>query len=230
IYPTDDVTVFFNYGQSFQHPVGKNAYTAGDTSARDVSMNDGWELGSKWAALSTLELSLSYWEQRASDEYIQLVDGSFSNVGKTLRQGVDLSFSWQANTLTTVWGNVSKIESEIQTPGATDGNQLIGVPDYTASVGVNYQLTPKLMWQTTLDSQSGSYVNTTNEGGKFGKYNLVNTSLNYDAGWGDINFRVNNLFNEYYEYVYDWGTDGTDTIHSPGNGVNASLSVSYRFK
>lgn len=230
IYPTDDVTVFFNYGQSFQHPVGKNAYTASDTSARDVSMNDGWELGSKWAALSTLELSLSYWEQRASDEYIQLVDGSFSNVGKTLRQGVDLSFSWQANTQTMVWGNVSKIESEIQTPGATDGNQLIGVPDYTASVGVNYQLTPKLMWQTTLDSQSGSYVNTTNEGGKFGKYNLVNTSLNYDAGWGDINFRVNNLFNEYYEYVYDWGTDGTDTIHSPGNGVNASLSVSYRFK
>ncbi|EGL54922.1 outer membrane receptor protein, mostly Fe transport [Methylophaga aminisulfidivorans MP] len=230
IYPTDDVTVFFNYGQSFQHPVGKNAYTAGDTSARDVSMNDGWELGSKWEALSTLALSLSYWEQRASDEYIQLVDGSFSNVGKTLRQGVDVGFSWQANMQTTVWGNVSKIESEIQTPGATDGNQLIGVPDYTASVGVNYQLTPKLMWQTTLDSQSGSYVNSANEGRKFGKYNLVNTSLNYDAGWGDINFRVNNLFNEYYEYVYDWGTDGTDTIHSPGNGVNASLSVSYRFK
>ncbi|KKM62992.1 hypothetical protein LCGC14_1516070 [marine sediment metagenome] len=229
LYPTDDVTVFFNYGQSFQHPVSKSAFTTGDTSLRDVSMNDGWELGSKWSPISTLTLSLSYWEQRASDEYVALVDGSFSNVGKTLRQGVDASVRWQATNKASVWGNVSKIESEIQTAGSTNGNQLIGVPDYTASLGVNYQLTPNLMWQTNLDSQSGTYVNSANLGGKFGKYNLVNTSLNYDAGWGDINLKVNNLFNEYYEYVYDWSSDGSDTIHSPGNGVNASLSVSYRF-
>ncbi len=89
---------------------------------------------------------------------------------------------------------------------------------------------PDLTWRVHLDSQSGSYVNEENIGGKYGHYNLVNTSLDYATSWGNINVQVNNLFNEYYEYVYDQGSPGTlDTIHSPGNGINASVSVAYHF-
>jgi len=52
--------------------------------------------------------------------------------------------------------------------------------------------------------------------------------MDYATSWGNINFQVNNLFNEYYEYVYDnGGVDGV--IYSPGDGVNASVSVAYKF-
>ncbi|AFI84532.1 hypothetical protein Q7A_1710 [Methylophaga nitratireducenticrescens] len=79
--------------------------------------------------------------------------------------------------------------------------------------------------------RSSGYINEANAGGKFGQYNLVNASLDYETSWGNINFQINNLMNEYYEYVYDFGNAGdpVDTIHSPGDGINASVSVAYKF-
>jgi iron complex outermembrane receptor protein len=228
IYPLDTVTVFANYGRSFQAPTGSAAYTSGDRSARDVSLNDGWELGTKWLPIDQLELRLSYWEQRASDEYVN-VDGTSLNVGKTNRQGVDFGFNWDVTGTVNLWGNFTTVDSEILSEGAVYGNELRSIPDYTASVGVGVDVTPKLTWRLHLDSQGGSYVNEENQGGKFGRYNLVNTSVDYDAGWGTVNLQVNNLFDQYYEYVYDFGSDASNMIHSPGDGINASVSVSYNF-
>ena len=118
-----------------------------------------------------------------------------------------------------------------QHPGADKGNELRSIPSYTASTGVSYLFTPALTGRLHYDAQGASYINEANAGGKFGQYNLVNASLDYETSWGNINFQVNNLFNEYYEYVYDFGNAGdpVDTIHSPGDGVNASVSVAYKF-
>ena len=227
LYPTDQVTLFANAGRSFQHPVSSSGYTDGDRSARDVSVNDGWELGVKWMPTYSLELRLSYWEQKAKDEFI-LVDGLAQNVGKTLRQGADFGMSWMATDKLTLWGNFSTVDSEIQSPGADRGNELRSIPSYTASTGIAYLFTPALTGRVHYDAQGSSYINEANSGGKFGKYNLVNASMDYATSWGNINFQVNNLFNEYYEYVYDnGGVDGV--IYSPGDGVNASVSVAYKF-
>ena len=230
LYPTDQVTLFANAGRSFQHPVSRSAYTDGDRSARDVSINDGWELGVKWMPTYSLEFRLSYWEQKAKDEFV-LVDGVARNVGETLRQGADFGMSWMATDKLTLWGNFSTVDSEIQSPGADKGNELRSIPSYTASTGVSYLFTPALTGRLHYDAQGASYINEANAGGKFGQYNLVNASLDYETSWGNINFQVNNLFNEYYEYVYDFGNAGdpVDTIHSPGDGVNASVSVAYKF-
>ncbi|MCX4193188.1 TonB-dependent receptor [Methylophaga sp. OBS1] len=229
LYPSDDVTLFVNYGRSFQHPFSASAYTTGNTAARDVSINDGWEAGVKWRLFSALQLRASYWEQKASDEFV-LVDGLPRNVGETERTGVDFGFDWDINDKLILWGNIAGVETEIQTDGTNKGNELRSIPDYTASLGLSYQVVPDLTWRVHLDSQSGSYANEENIGGKYGHYNLVNTSLDYATSWGNINVQVNNLFNEYYEYVYDQGSPGTlDTIHSPGNGINASVSVAYHF-
>lgn len=230
VYPTDQVTLFANAGRSFQHPVSASAFTDGDRSVREVSVNDGWELGVKWVPIYTLDLRLSYWEQKASDEFV-LVDGLPRNVGETLRQGVDVGVSWDATERLSLWGNVSHVDSEIQSPGPDRGNELRSVPTYTASAGVAYDFTPAVTGRLHLDSQGSAYVNEANEGGKFGRYNLLNASVDYETGWGNINFQVNNLLNEYYEYVYDFGEAGdpADTIHSPGDGIHASVSVQYRF-
>ncbi|KGM06072.1 TonB-dependent receptor [Methylophaga thiooxydans] len=229
LYPTDDVTLFVNVGRSFQHPLGASAYTTGNTSARDVSLNDGWEAGVKWRLFDALQLRASYWEQKASDEFV-MIDGVPRNVGETLREGIDLGFDWDLTEKVTLWGNIAGVDTEIQADGANKGNELRSIPDYTASLGLSYLILPELTWRVHLDSQSGSYVNEENIGGQYGHYNLVNTSLDYLTDWGNINLQVNNLFNEYYEYVYDLGAANTvDTIHSPGNGINASVSVAYHF-
>lgn len=226
LYPTDQITLFANAGRSFQHPTSSVAYTDGDRSARDVSVNDGWELGAKWAPVYSLELRLSYWEQKAKDEFVT-VDGIQRNVGKTQRQGADFGMSWMATDRLMVWGNFSKVDSENQSPSANRGNELRSLPSYTASTGVSYLFTPVLTGRIHYDAQGSYYQNEANSGGKFGKYNLVNASMDYATSWGNINFQVNNLFNEYYEYVNDLGADGV--IFSPGDGINASVSVAYKF-
>lgn len=227
-YPSDSVTVFANYGRSFQTPTSAAAYTAGDRSERDVSLNDGWEVGTKWLALDSLELRLSYWQQKASDEYVT-IDNTSQNVGETMRKGLDFGFNWGVTDLVTLWGNFTTADSEIRTEGENKGNELRSIPSYTASMGVSYQVTPAVTWRVHYDAQASAYVNEANDGGKYGQFNLVNTSVDYDAGWGTINLQVNNLFNEYYEYVYDNSQNGSDIIYSPGDGINASVSVLYRF-
>ncbi|EMR12975.1 TonB-dependent receptor [Methylophaga lonarensis MPL] len=231
VHPTDTVTLFANYGRSFQHPFGADAYTTGDRNARDVSINDGWELGVMWAMTADVDLRVSYWQQAAKDEFV-VVDGTPRNVGKTLRKGTDVGVNWQINPALLLWGNMSFIDSEIRTSAdGNKGNSLRSIPDYVGSMGLNYLVTPKLTSRLHVHTQGGSYVNEQNRGGKFGQYTLVDLSLDYDTGWGNINFQVNNLFNRYYEYVYDFGDSGSpvDTIHSPGDGINASVSVLYRF-
>src|SRR5688572_16000865 len=88
---SDSVTLFANYGRSFQHPFGAAAYTAVATDARDVSINDGAEVGLTWRPGSA-NIRLSYWEQRATDEFVS-VDGTPRNVGETDRSGFDLAAS-----------------------------------------------------------------------------------------------------------------------------------------
>jgi len=230
ITPNEDVTLFANYGRSFQHPTGSSTYTTGDTSARDVSINDGWELGSKWFVGDDAEIRLSYWEQVASDEFIT-IDGESRNVGETHRQGVDVGLNIDVNDVVGVWANYSLIDSEIVRAADenTEGNELRSIPDYTASVGFNYAISSHLATRVHVDSQGDYYVNENNEGGKFGGYTIVNAGLDYTTNVGVFSVQINNVFDEYYEYVFDFGNNGTSNIYSPGDGINASLTYSYKF-
>ena len=80
-----------------------------------------------------------------------------------------------------------------------------------------------------IDSQGDYFVNEANLGGKFGGYTLANAGLEYAASWGSIGVQVNNLVDRFHEYVFDFSANGTDTVHSPGDGINGSVSVRLRF-
>jgi iron complex outermembrane receptor protein len=223
----DDVDVFANAGRSFQHPFGSAGYTSGDRGARDISVNDGWEVGTQWSPSAAMTLRVSYWQQDASDEFA-LLDGTSQNIGETERKGIDLAINGQLTQAWSYWGSFTTIDSEIATSSdANKGNELRSIPDYTASLGINYQATPKLITRVHLDAQGDYYVNEANEGGKYGKYAVLSASADYDTGWGLVKFQLNNITDEEFEYVYDFSSNGTNTIHSPGDGINGSISVMW---
>lgn len=228
--PTQYITFFANLGRTFQHPFGSSAYTAGDTNARDVSINDGWETGALWSPLEAVELRLSYWEQNADDEYV-VVDGNAQNVGETERQGIDASINWQILERVAAWANYSAIDTEIVATDSANstflGNELRSIPTYTASVGLDVELSPQLSAKIHIDNQGDYFVNEANTGGKYGDYTLVGANLRYTTSWGSLDFQVNNLFDEYAEYVYDFTQTGIDTIHSPIDGRSFSLSATW---
>jgi iron complex outermembrane receptor protein len=233
VYAASDMTsLFANTGRSFQHPFGSSAYTDDDKNARDVSINDGWEIGTQISPSSIITARISYWQQLASNEFVTLSDGSQKNVGETKRNGIDLAVNGVLSDDWSYWGSFTVLDTEIVKSNATnsdtEGNELRSIPGYTASIGVNYQATPRLVVRTSVDSQGDYYSHENNDNGKYGDYTILNVSADYDTDWGVVKLQINNLTDEYYEYVYDfsdWTSEPT-VVHSPGDGINGSISVS----
>lgn len=228
ITPVESLTLFANYGRSFQHPFGADAYTAGDTHARDVSLNDGAEVGFSWEIFQQFVIRSSYWQQDAKKEFV-VVDGTSQNVGRTRRKGIDLGLNWHVNDNTYLWTNYTTVEAIVREGSPNIGNQLRSIPDYTASFGLEYSITESFSVRTHIDSQGDAHVNEANSGGTFGGYTLLGMSFDYALPWGNLNMQVNNLADDYFEYVYDLAGTGQGLIHSPGNGRNVSASISYDF-
>jgi iron complex outermembrane recepter protein len=230
--PNEQLTLFGNLGRGFQHPLSADLYTTGDRRARDVSYNDGGELGLMWNATDNVDLRLSYWQQKAKDEFV-VVDGTAQNVGETERQGFDLGWNWNLSEAIYLWGNLSHINTEITSPASSArafiGNELRSVPDLTGSLGMSYRLTEALSLKLHVDGQSDYFVNEANVGGEYGDFLLVHANVDYQTRIGEFGLQLNNILDAEYEYVFDFSPNGTDTIHSPGDGVAASLSYRYRF-
>ena len=228
ITPTDELTFFANYGQTFQNPFGRALFdVVGD---RDVAINDGWEVGVKYE-VEGFSSRLSLWRQESDDEFAN-VDGFLTDVGATERLGAELALGWNPIERLNLWGNYSHIFiSEItdSEDASVIGNELRSIPDFVFSVGGSYKITDSLTARMHLDGQGDYFVNEANEGGEFGDFVILNAGLDYDTNYGRFTLQVNNLFDSYYEYVFDFNNDGTGLIHSPGDGVNATLSYTLAF-
>ena len=232
---TEQQTIFANAGRSFQTPTGTDLNTRGGTVPVDVAINDGWELGLKSAWNSGLNTRFSYWQQKAENEFIN-IDGTRRLLGATRRQGVDASVDYQLNDYLSFWGNVSKVYARIDEPNALNpsfqGNTIRSIPDHTASLGL--QFTPNADWIARLhiDRQGAYYVNESNQGGKYGAYTLTNANIDYKTNWGRVSLLANNIFDKYYEYVYDFSSTGaTNQLNfAPGAGRNFMLTATVDFK
>ena len=229
----DGLIAFANYGRSFQSPFGSSLYAVeGATRSPEVSINDGWEVGAKWSPGFGLGLRLSYWQQLASNEFVSL-DGTDQNVGETDRSGFEAALTWYLLDSLFFWGNFSWTITEISNPGDTApdtvGNRLRSIPDFTTSFGARYDITRNFFVSTHFDGQGSYHVNERNLGGRFGDYFLAHVEVGFQTETDRLQFQVNNVFDSFYEYVFDFSDDGTATIHSPGAGVNANLTYTRTF-
>jgi iron complex outermembrane recepter protein len=228
-------TLFANAGRSFQTPTGTDLNTRGGTVPVDVAINDGWELGIKSAWNSDLNSRFSYWQQKAENEFIN-IDGTRRLLGATRRQGIDASVDYKLNDYLSFWGNVSKVYAKIDEPNALNpnfqGNTIRSIPDHTASLGL--QFTPDTLWIARLhiDRQGAYYVNESNNGGKYGAYTLTNANIDYKTSWGRVSLLANNIFDKYYEYVYDFSSSGAlnQLNFAPGAGRNFMLTATVDLK
>lgn len=229
---TDKQTLFFNAGRSFQTPLGTDLNTRNGAINVDVAINDGWELGLKSTWPGKSNTRISYWQQKAKDEFVP-VDGTRQLIGETKRQGIDASFNAAFNEMWSLWGNLSLVNQKI-TKGPDNkpslaGNRIRGIPDHTASLGL--QFTPNSQWiaRVHVDRQGAYYVNENNLGGEYGAYTLTHANVDYKTNWGRISVQANNIFDKEYEYVYDFTSTGGNLNFSPGAGRNFSLTATLDF-
>jgi len=230
----DSITLFGNYGRSFQAPFGISLYQT-NTDDFDVNINDGGEIGVSLNPVNGMDVRLSIWTQVARNEFQedQIAFSGFREVGRIERRGIELATSYAVSDRFNIWGNVAYSESEITEdsevfPG-TEGNEVRGTPNWTYSAGASYDITDTLTARLTADGQSGYFINENNLGGRFGDYFLLNLGVDYELKHGRLSLQLNNLLDEDYEYVFDFSPDASFSIHSPGDGINGSLSYTIDF-
>lgn len=234
---TNQQTVFANAGRSFQTPTGINLNQfdgAGASVPIDVAINDGWEIGLKSAWSKNTNTRFSYWQQKAEDEFLT-IDGFRRPIGATRRQGVDASFDYKLNDQLSFWGNISKVYAKIEESNAQNpnfkGKKIRGIPDHTASLGLQFVPNPYWIARLHIDRQGSYYVNETNQGGKYGAYTLTNANIDYNTSWGRVSLLANNIFDKYYEYVFDFSNTGAlnQLNFAPGAGRNFMLTATLDF-
>lgn len=233
--PTDNLTLFANWGKTFQIGVGSGAYLI---PPRQIdlapSTNKGWELGMKYQPFSQLEGRISLWNQTATGELKRKLNdpaGDFDNIGATEREGVDLQLSWTPIQSVSLWTAVAWQRARIKQPDPQTpqlaGNDINHVPEWLYSAGADWQLNDKWSLSASLRAQSKYELTPRNEQERYGNFVLLNLDARYALNSNtDLSVQLKNLTDKYYEYVW-W--DNNQTLHSPGEGRSITAAIHLRY-
>lgn len=235
ILPVDGLTLYGNWGKTFQIGLGSGAYLI-PPRAVDLapSINEGWELGAKYQLGDLFEGRVAYWEQSATGEIARKLNdplGDFENVGATDRRGVDVQASVHPMPGLSIWGAVAWQEAIITTPAPTTpqfaGNEIDHTPHWLWSGGIDWSPIEALTLSISGRGQSSYYLTSANDEGKWGELTVFDASAFYRLNERiELGLAVKNIGSDYYEYVW-W--DGAQTLHSPANGRNVTASVRLRY-
>ncbi len=223
IVPVHGVTVYGNYGRTFQIGAGSGAYLVAprvvDVAA---SINEGFEGGVKLTRGRWLEARVALWQQTASGELKRRLNdpsGDFDNLGKTRRRGVDFQIDVKPVRSVALWGSYSHQTARIVTPDPATpsqaGNAIDHVPQNVFSGGLDLTPDPKLRVSFWGNGQSSYELNPANTQGRYGDYVVLNAELAYKVTPQlELSAQLKNLANDHYEYVW---YDGTQRLHAPAD-------------
>lgn len=231
--PLPGWSAYGNWGRSFQVGVGAASYKVPPrTSDLSPSINDGWESGLKVQHGGWLESRIALWRQTASDEVYRDLNnpsGDSVNVGSTRRRGVDLHLRVQPAPGINAWATLTRQEARIVEPNpaapGTRGKELDHVPRRLFTLGVDWQVHEALRLSTWANGQGDYFLERSNTAGRFGGYALLNAGATWIISPAlQFDVQVKNLTDRYREYVW-W--DGTQSLHSPGEGRGAFASLRF---
>lgn len=234
--PLPGYSVYGNWGRTFQVGVGTAAYKVNQSSDLRPSINEGWELGLKFKPVQWLDGRVAVWQQRANNEARRKLGdpaNDAENIGKTLREGVDMQLNAVLNERWSAWMAYAIQRSEILKADAANaasvGQEIDHVPRYLWNGGVEYA--PHSDWLFSLQSRAAGsyYLERNNTEGKFGQYWVFDASANYRYSQHvSFNVQLRNLTDKTYAYTW-WNTTPTPDIAMYGAADGRAIYTSIRF-
>ena len=231
IVPAAGLTLYGNYGRTFQIGAGSGAYLVPPRTA-DVaaSINEGYEAGVTLNRGRWLEARVAAWQQTARGELKRRLNdpaGDFDNLGRTRRRGIDVQATVRPVAGVAAWASWSRQRARIVTPDpatpAQAGNAIDHVPGHVVSGGVDW--TPDPRWRLSLwgNGQSDYELTPANDRGRYGGYVLLNAEVARRlAPWIELSVQLRNVGNARYAYVWH---DGAERLHAPAEPRSAIAAV-----
>ncbi|MEN9683528.1 MAG: hypothetical protein RLZZ427_1279 [Pseudomonadota bacterium] len=234
VIPADALTLYANWGKTFQIGLGSGAYLI---PPRQVdlapSRNTGWELGGKLQFGRIGEARLAYWTQRATGEIARKLNdplGDFENVGATNRRGIDLQARIMPAPQWSLWGALAWQQAVIAVPPPGSpgyaGHQIDHTPQWLWSGGADWHPANWLTLALTARGQSSYFLSSANSEGRWGALAMVDAAATMQIKPGvELGLTVRNIGNRASEYVW-W--DGAQTLHSPAARRTITASIRLR--
>lgn len=169
-----------SYAEGFALPSNFIKYSSG---AADLEPNvfRQVELGAHWR-IATVEADIAWYRARSNNEFRTIAPGNYENFGATLRKGLEASLSWYPLPdlqLSAIYGSADSEIRQNANP-ALVGNQVTGVPDYTATLVLRYD--PMTGWGgSAVLRKVDDYALTADNGPYDGGYSTLDLALTYTA-------------------------------------------------
>ncbi len=138
--------------------------------------------------------------------------GTYDNVARARSTGFEATFNWRPIDALTIQANISQIDAENRSSGNVNfGKSLARRPREIASALADYRWSFGLTSGVTIAHVGASFDNASNTRRVEG-YDLVDLRLSWPLSKSvTLQARVENLLDERYETVYQYGTPGRAT-------------------
>ncbi|MFV0476714.1 MAG: TonB-dependent receptor [Parahaliea sp.] len=174
-----------------------------------------YEAGLNWQPVEALELDIAVYQLDSDGEVRTVAPGVYENYGETERKGIELSLNWQVLeqlSLSAVYGSADT-EIKRNSDPALRGNEVGGVPEYTATVRTQWHFLPE--WQIDIDWRKvGEYAINDSNNNYSDSYDFIDITLSYspDSHWR-IYAHVDNANDE--EYASTELSIGGQSLYAP---------------
>lgn len=152
--PQDSVSIYLSYSESFLPRSGEQFKSLSASAARlDPDVFESRELGLKWDFIDALSLTLAAFKSEQVQAVRDSVSGENSEVIGLQVQGFEVEIKGQFTDQLYIAAGYSRLDGETST-----GGEPREIPDYTASLWVNFQVNPLLSLGLGATSQGKSYI------------------------------------------------------------------------
>jgi iron complex outermembrane recepter protein len=135
----------------------------------------------------------------------------FVNSGRTDQRGAELSVAWKPSTKLAAWGSFAYNNYRFKEHQDFSGNELTGVPEKTATLGLDFQTKPGFYCMTTYSYTDAIPLNDANEA-YAADYFLLGTRVGfrrmYERSGMDVFVAVDNALDEKYSLGNDLNANG----------------------
>lgn len=226
------------------HPCALPNAFAGDPPLKMV-VSRTWEGGARGRLGESIHWNAGLFHTENTDDILFIASstsgaGYFQNVGKTLRQGVELGLNGKLDKFSFA-ANYSYVEATFQTPFTANsaanssadasenilvgmGSTIPGVPRNTLKLRLGYDITPAWSVGSNVVAATSQYArgdeNNQDSHGKIPGYTVVNLDTRYSISrnW-KVFAKVTNVFDRNYE---TFGLLGANLFTGPGNSYSSN--------
>ena len=219
--PTEEMSLYWSFSQSFLPRSGEQYKALSATSARlDPDVFESNEIGLKYDISPRLNLTLSYFNSEQTRAERDNDTGENSEVRGLTVDGLEVQLKSQLTDRLDVMVGYSSLDGE-----TSSGGEPREIPDHTFSLYAKYQVNDKYGWAFGMTRQGESKIKDNNPGLVLPEYTRLDLGAHYKLSNGlELQVNIENLNDELY-FPHSHSTHQA----SVGEPFNARVSVRKQF-